>query len=304
MFHLLFPLFSSVVFVAGMSIIRRATQKGASVWTGVLFGNLWIAGFWLIVALSRKSIVPPEAWGQAAAVALFYVLGQLFTYLAFQKGDVSVATPVMGVKVLMVAFLSAVCSGVVPSSRVWGAAALASVGVALVQSSGRSRPKDSAVPGPDEPVRRSGRSMAAVGLAATAAFALSLFDISLQTWGKQWESTQFLPVSFVMTAVMSLGFIPGAKVRRQLRDSGALPLLLFGTFLMALQAMSMSYVLAAYGDATRVNIVYSLRGLWSVLLMFVLLRFGNKDARDLSGRILLCRLLGAGLLTAAVIIAL
>ena len=41
---------------------------------------------------------------QPVLVGLLFVVAQLFTFLALQKGDVSVVTPVLGSKVLLVAF--------------------------------------------------------------------------------------------------------------------------------------------------------------------------------------------------------
>ena len=80
--------------------------------------------------------------------------------------------------------------------------------------------------------------------------------------------------------------------------------MLIGTLLMALQAMSMSWSLSEFGDATRINIVYALRGLWAVLLAWLLARsFGGGEAHH-SSRIMLTRLAGAVLLTASVVVAL
>ena len=54
------------------------------------------------------------------------------------------------------------------------------------------------------------------------------------------------------------------------------------------------------GDPVGVNIVYALRGLWSVGLVFFLGRWvGNREA-GLPGRVLGVRALGAGLLFGAV----
>jgi len=73
---------------------------------------------------------------------------------------------------------------------------------------------------------------------------------------------------------------------------------------MSLQAMSMSWSMSAYGDATRINIVYALRGLWAVVIAWVLARaFGGGEAHH-SVRVMLMRLFGAALLTASVIVAL
>ena len=55
-----------------------------------------------------------------------------------------------------------------------------------------------------------------------------------------------------------------------LRQRGVIRPLAIGCVLMAVQAIGMTVTLGLYGDATRVNIVYSLRGLWGVLLTWFL----------------------------------
>ena len=80
--------------------------------------------------------------------------------------------------------------------------------------------------------------------------------------------------------------------------------MVIGTLLMAVQAMSMSYSLSAFGDATRINIVYALRGLWAVILAWALARLFSGHEAQHSGRVMLMRLFGAGLLTASVVVAL
>ncbi|MCA9049873.1 MAG: hypothetical protein KDA89_14155, partial [Planctomycetaceae bacterium] len=142
-----------------------------------------------------------------------------------------------------------------------------------------------------------------IGLALLAALSLSLFDICLQIWGPLWTSTEFLPVAFGFTALFSCVLLPKVDSVKCLREQKAAGLILTGTLLMAVQAMSMSFALGTFGDAIRVNIVYALRGLWGVLLAWLLARWTLGGERQLGTRVMLTRLLAAGLLTAAVIIA-
>ncbi|MEZ6063024.1 MAG: hypothetical protein R3C19_21985 [Planctomycetaceae bacterium] len=288
-YHLLLPLFSSVVFVLGMMLAKRGIAQGASPWTATFFGNVWLAAMWIAVAGFRQAIVPMEFWGQAAGVGLLFLLGQVFTYLAFQLGDVSVATPVLGSKVLIVAALTAALTGQPVRPQVWLAAALAAVGIAMIQQSDRSQ--------------RADHRWLTIGLALLAALSLSLFDICLQVWGPSWTSTEFLPVAFGFTALFSCVLLSKVDSVKCLREQKAAGLILTGTLLMAVQAMSMSFALGTFGDAIRVNIVYALRGLWGVLLAWLLARWTLGGERQLGTRVMLTRLLAAGLLTAAVIIA-
>src|SRR5262245_8423307 len=74
-------------------------------------------------------------WWHAAFAALLFFVGQIFTLLALNTGDVSVATPVLGLKILLVAVLAAVLIGDPIGARLWTAAALSSVAIALLNVS-------------------------------------------------------------------------------------------------------------------------------------------------------------------------
>lgn len=237
--HLLLPLFSSIVFVLAMMLVKRATSQGASPWTGTLFANLWLALLWGVPAVVQWKIVPPAAWGQAAIIGGLFVLGQVFTYLAFQFGDVSVATPVFGVKVLIVALCGLLMAGEAIPPRIWIAACLATTGVGFVQFTGRilAAPKagtQSAMASAAHAPPVHDRRGLTIGMVLLSGVALSLFDILLQIWGTRWNSHEFLPAVFLATAGFSLVMLPWVDAPRKLQAKGILNWMLIGTFLMAL----------------------------------------------------------------------
>jgi len=299
-FHLLFPLFSSIVFVIAVMFSKNAISRGSSPWTNTFLSNLWLAIAWAAFGFYHGELLPVSVWWQAVLVALAFVTGLVFTYLAYQHGDISVATPIFGVKVIIVAAMIAVLGQEAIPGRVWIGAFLATLGVAVVQSGTGSSPQT-----PGQSSRENLRKAAlTVVLAILSATSLSLFDVGLQLWAKTWGAAKFLPVMFVSTAVLSCAFLPWVDRPKRLRELGTLRPMLIGTMLMALQAMSMSYSMSAYGDATRINIVYALRGLWAVTVAWILARaFGGREAYH-STRVMLLRLFGAALLTASVIVAL
>ncbi len=290
MFHLVFPLFSSFAFVFGITLAKQGISKGASPWTAVFFGNVWLAVICGSVAFAKGAVVPSSAWPQATLVASLFLAGQIFTYLAFQRGDVSVATPVLGLKVLIVALLTIFIAGESVPVRIWTAAALASLGIGLVQASGGTG--------------AAGKRWLTIGLASLAALALSLYDVCLQRTGVEWDSDKFLPVVFLIAALMSLGLLPWVDGPKRLKDLTAGRWIVAGTLLMAVQSLSISYGLATYGDAARMNIVYALRGLWGVVLAWMLSGWLKTNEGSLSKKVMLLRLFGAIVLVSAVIVAL
>jgi drug/metabolite transporter (DMT)-like permease len=293
--HLLFPLASSIVFVFGMMFAKKAIMGGASPWTNTFLANAWLAIAWAAIGAVEGGWLPLALWWRAAILGFAFVAGQLLTYLAFQYGDVSVATPIFGVKVIIVAILLSLIARESVNARVWVGAILAAVGIGVVQAGAGASAKDH---------HSAGNAALTVVLALLGALALSLFDVGLQTWGRESGAGKFLPAVFVSCGLLSCGFLPWIDGPARLRGIKVIKPLLLGSALMALQAMSMSYSLGRFGDAARINIVYALRGLWAVGLAWLLARtFGGAEARH-SLSIMLLRLVGAVLLTLAVVIAL
>ena len=324
--HLLFPLFSSVVFVLGMVLGKRAITAGASPWTSTFLANVWLAVIWAVIGICRGEWLPLAAWWQAALVGMAFVGGQMFSFLAFQHGDVSVATPIFGTKVVIVALLMSIAGDEPVGARVWIGAVLASLGVAVMQRGSASASSSASTSASTSssasastsarqsrvglnteagPRRSDGwRALATVGLALLSATSLSLFDVGVQMWARHWGANAFLPAVFVAGGLLSCGFLPWCDRPLRVHRLGVVRPLLLGTLLIAVQALSMSYSLGNYGDATRINIIYALRGLWAVGLAWWLARTLGTSEADLPARVLWWRLIGAVLLTASVAIAL
>ncbi len=270
---------------------KQAIERGASPWTGTFYGNLWLALVWVTIAFLRGEVIPVSAWWLAGVVGLLFVLGQLFTYLAYQFGDVSVATPVFGVKVLMVAVLTSTLAQTPVAGVIWAAGAMATAGVILIQWS----------PGSSQSDRR--KQVITILMALTAAFSLSLFDVGLQTWAAEFSGYSYLPVTFGAAGILSLAFLPKTDSFSRLREIKATKWMLAGTFLMASQATGICFSLAHFGDAPRINIVYALRGLWGVVLAWLLARKLRTSEATVGRSVMLRRLVGSVLLTAAVLLA-
>ncbi len=225
---------------------------------------------------------------QPALVGGLFLVGQLCTLLAVARGDVSVAAPVLGIKVLIVPAASHVLVGEELSLRIWIAAAVAVTGIVFVQSR-------------DAAIQRS-LVVASVGYALLASCSMTLFDLLIQQWAPNWGAGYFLPIAFACAAVCSLIFVPLADRPADIMRLGAFQPLAIGGLFMAVQAIGMTVTVGLFGDVTRVNIVYSLRGLWGVLLTWVLARHLITSASQPSHRTMIMRLIGAVLIGISVII--
>ena len=232
---------------------------------------------------------PWELLWQPAIVGALFNLGQFTTFLAVKLGDVSVAAPVQGIKVLLVPALAVLMIDEPMTAKIWLAASIAMVGIVFVQVT-------------DKSIDRT-RVVCAIFFALVAALAMTLFDLLIQRWAPAWGAGYFLPVALGFTALFSLPFLPLADRPKRLAQRDVRVPLFLGCLFMMLQAVGMTVTLATWGDATRVNIVYSLRGLWGVIVTWTLSRHLKISQQRPNNKIMLMRLIGAVLIGASVVIA-
>lgn len=288
--HLLLPLLASFLFVSGLLFIKRATSSGVSPWTVTFLANQWAALVFSTLWFLGGEVPSISQLWQPAVIASLYILGQVFTFSAIRYGDVSVATPVFGIKVVLVAILVVVLFQANLSTAIWLGAVLATLGIGLVQWT----------------PREAGASVAkkqllmTVCLALLAAAAFATFDVLVQHWAPSWGAGRFLPITYWIVSVLSLGFLPWVQ-RNALTDPIIRLGLAIGTLLVALQAICIVFTLATFQDPTRVNVVYAMRGMWGVILAYLVAkRWGGNEA-TLPKNVLVARFAGATLLTGAVV---
>jgi len=284
----LLPFCSSVVVVFGLLNLQRAQNRGASIWTSMIIVSWSSACIFPVLAFFGGTWQPALLWQPAITGGLF-MMGQLFTFLAIARGDVSIAAPVLGVKVLLVPAASRFVVVEALTTRIWVAAAIAVIGIVCVQF------RDASI--------HHTRIMTSVTYALLAACSMTMFDLLIQRWAPGWGAGYFLPLTFAFAATFSLAFLPLADRPARLGELGVTRPLLFGALFMAVQAIGMTLALGFYGDATRVNIVYSLRGLWGVIFTWLFARHvtAPSDSRP-SQRVMTMRLIGAVLIGISVII--
>lgn len=285
--HLLLPLLASLLFVSGLIFMKRAGAAGVGTATTLFVSNQCAAFCFSLLWFFGGTGQPVAMLWQPAAIAVLYIVGLLLTFLAVNCGDVSIATPVFGVKVLLVAVLLTVIGEATLPISVWYAAALATFGIGMIQWTGRSNPR---------------RAVTTILLAIAASAAYATFDVLVQRWSPAWGAGRFLPISFWFVSVFSLGLIPWVDWR-SFRKPAIANNLLLGAIFIASQAICIVFTLSVFGDAARVNVVYALRGLWGVTLAWLVAkRWGGNEA-VLPRSVFLTRLCGACLLTLAVILA-
>jgi drug/metabolite transporter (DMT)-like permease len=223
---------------------------------------------------------------QPLLVAVLLVVGQCAVLWSLTCGDVSVATPIMGSKIILVALFSTVIAGVAVPLHLWMAAGLSTVAIAILNRS---------------PTGAHHHLTLTVLGALLAAAAFALFDVLVMLWSPAWGAGRFLPLVMGLGALLSCAFFPlfEGPLRQLPRTSR--PVLLAGSVFVALQGLLLITTVAVFGNATAVNVVYSTRGIWSVLLVWWFGRRLGSEEGDRGRQVLGWRLIGAALMTVAVI---
>ena len=284
----LLPLLAALIYVAGALLAKRSAELGVGVWRTAFISNLVSAALFALLLPFGSTFRGDLLW-QPALVAVFYLLGQLLNFLALQHGDVSVATPVMGLKIIFVAVFTTLLLASGVSLKLWAAAGLSSLAIALLNRT------DGA------PRHNVGRTILYAGGSA-AMFAI--FDVLVQKWAPAWGLGRFLPVMLGFAALFSFLFVPFFHAPLREVPRAAWPWLLGACLFIGLQSLIFVSTLARFGGATTANVLYSSRGLWSVVAVWAIGHwFGNRE-QQLGARVLRWRLAGAGLMLAAIILVL
>ncbi len=285
----LFPLVAALLYAFGALVLKRSSDLGVGLWRTTFVANLIVAGLFSLLWLLGGPPVEKEMLWQPGVIAMCLFIGQLSQFLALEKGDVSVAVPVFGLKVILVAFFTPILIGESVSLKLWIAAFLSVLGITFLNR------KDAG-----QPPRHLLITFIAGGIGAIA---FAVFDVLVQKWGPAWGGAgRLLPCIFWINALLSFGLIfrfsaPLSAIRPQ-----AWPWLAGGAVLLGTQSIIFVSTLAIYGKATSANIVYASRGLLSVALVWMIGHWFKNAEQHLGPIVMRWRLAGALLMMSAIVL--
>ncbi len=282
----LIPLACAFMYVIGALAVKRATAFGVGVWRTSFLSNLALAVLFVPVWFRYGGQVHPLAdYWQPGVTAVFFFAGQALTFLALSGGDVSVTTPVMGTKVILVALFSSVLRvGEIPLQW-WIGAGLSTAAIALLHFGGESRH------------RHVGRT---VLLAFASATCFSFSDVLMQKWVPAWGAGNYFPVMFLLVGLLSFGFVPFFSAPLTALPAAAWRWVGPGAGLLAVNNAVFVLAIVLAGGATVANIIYSVRGLFSVVAVWAIGHWFTNDEKHLGARVLRVRLIGAALMVTAI----
>ncbi len=284
----LFPFIAALLYAFGALVLKRSSDLGVGLWRTTFVANLIVAGLFSFLWLLGGPPVEKELLWQPGVIAMCLFVGQLSQFLALEKGDVSVAVPVFGLKVILVAFFTPMLIGEAVGMKLWIAAFLSVLGITFLNQKDAGKPHKHLL-----------ITFVAGGIGA-ASFAV--FDVLVQKWGPYWGAGRLLPCIFWINALLSFGLIfrfsaPLSAIPRQAwRWLGG------GSLLLGTQSIIFVSTLAVFGKATSANIVYASRGLLSVGLVWMIGHWFVNAEQHLGPKVMRWRLAGALLMMSAIVL--
>lgn len=285
----LLPLLAAFGYTFAALMLKRATERGVGPWR-VTFLTNWTAA--LVFAPWWFTGGAPFSWGNlghAIITAALFFIGQILTFLALTRGDVSLTTPVLGTKVMFVALLAVIFGSERISPALGFAALLTTIATALL--------------GTERRVDRT-RLLPSLAFGFAAALLYASTDVLMQRWVKDWGFAHFAPVMFLSIAVFSFTLVPFFSAPLLAMPPASLRWALAGGATLGLQATGMAYSISVFREVTMTNILYNTRGIWSVIVVWTIGHWFANTERDHGPRVMLRRLAGAMLLLGAVFLSL
>jgi drug/metabolite transporter (DMT)-like permease len=288
--NVILPLLAAVAFALGSMVFKRAFQEGAGLAHLAVLNNVILGVLFLPLLALETQPIPWTDWQFPVWTALAFMIGHLCNVISLRVGDVSVATPLLGAKVIFVALVTWVVFGTQLNTTQWIAAGLATLGVVAMGVTD---------------FQRGGRTGVTTLTALGCAAAFAVTDAMIQAWGGRFGVWSFLALQFSALGVLSLGLLPIFGVAALRAPRAAWPWILAGTIFSATQAILITATIAIWKDAAGANVLYATRGLWSLALVWWAGRWlGNTERETAGGRRMAARLAGAVLILSAVVLTL
>ncbi len=288
--YLLFPLVAAIGYAIASLLLKKALVEGAHPMACFHINN-WTStlAFFPLVFFETQP-VSWDLWYVPVGLGVLFFTGGWFTFVAMQRGDVSLVTPVLGSKVVFVALGASLFIAGSMKPLMWVAAVITTGGIFLMSATDFKTPKGARLAGP-------------VVMALISAALYAFADVFLQKWAPTFGPKTFLALMSGTTGVLSLLSMTLLPKRPSIPWNRATQWSLGGSTLIAAQSMTLGLSLAYFNDAVGVNVVYATRGMWSLAVVAVLgPLLGNRERHE-SGKAYGIRIVAALLMMTGVICA-
>ena len=265
---LFIPLGCAVLYVLGMLMLKRASELGVGIWRATILAN-WTCALLFLPWWFWHGWAPVDwvDYWQPAVTALVFFVAQVVVKVIF-----------------VTCFSTLLLTDDIPWQW-WVGAGLSASAVGLLNLG----------PAPKHRLVRQTILLALVG-----SLLFGLCDVLVQRWASAWGPGNFFPPYFVLVGIYSFGLLKFARGGLRGMSGKAWLWVLPGALLNALNNAGIGITLGVWGQATAVNIVYSSRGLFGVLFVWLAGHWFSNTEREAGGGAFAARALGAVAMIAAI----
>lgn len=285
--ELLLPVAAAAAYCLSVLFVKASTADGKLSPTSILATTnfLMFLAFLPTLLCNWQSVNPHLLW-QPLLTGIFFAIGNWATFLCSHKGEVSLMTPIMGIKILLVIlFLHIIVGGETPKSLIFAGLLCCAAVFIMGYSKSDTTPR--------------GKRLWTYALAAIACISYAMCDVLFQKFSGNFDGMIILSLNNIVLAILSVPYIK--TFCRNFRNANNKTLLLgaFSAILMTAEAVLMVIAIIGEVGAGLCNILYNTRGIMSVLLILAAGHI-NPSLRELNKASTLRRLTGSAMIMLAV----
>lgn len=286
--YLILPMTSALLYAVAAMSQKQVIAAGYGPWRMSALIT-WAIGlpFVPLIFLEETVSLPDPIW-PAVLCGVLLLAGQFLTILAITKGDVSISTPVLGSKVVLVVLILSFFTDESVGPLVWIAAALTTVGIVFLQWESRKEMRK--------------RVWFTVGVSLLSAACFAGADVMVQQGSAEQGFYRFVATSSGVNVLLAFIMVPFFRGPLWSFPQGSLRHVWIGCGFIAIQAFGLAFAIGYFGDVAGSNIVYSSRGLWGVLLVWLVGHWFSNTEKDAGAVTLGLRLFGAVLILSGIVL--
>ncbi len=256
------PFLAAALYSSSVILAKLASNTGRMAPTSILFLNNF--AIWLVylpmLFFPDVSVGWPTLW-KSIIIGLFFSMGNYATFLCAYKGELSLMTPIMGVKILFVLLFSRLIIGNELPGTMLLSGFICCTAVFLMGYA------------PKKAGTKPGRERATYALAMWACASYAMCDVLFQKFSEAEDPILLLCICNFIPLVSTIPFI-----RRFVRDVRYMSVrsLSLGTvsaLLMVGEATVLVLAITGGVGAALCNILYNTRSIISIVLVYILGNF-------------------------------
>ncbi len=274
----------SVIFVKLASRNKELSGVSVLVMTNLLSGTLFIPQIFFESQLPSLSII----W-QPLLASAFCAVGNIATFICAEKGEISLMTPIMGIKILIVIMLARLFLDVELPHALTISGAICCLAIFIMGYS-----KDSL---------KSKKLVFTFVLAIIACASYAACDVLMQKYAHNFTRSAMLSLTTIMIPLSIIPLLPRFIREVRVARISTISIGFASAAFMVIEMYMMFLSITGEVGAPLCNILYNTRGLMAIVFIYIL---GKRFAslRELSKTSAMQRAIGATMILIAVAIVL